>query len=64
MNCSIAFWMLLPAKVNVEMNSGEHAVYPHELQSELTLMVGFGKFTVKCNKPAISVYQISYVKIK
>ena len=54
MNCSFAFWMLLPANINVEMNSDEHAIFPQELQSELTLTVGSGTFTVSCNKSVIS----------
>jgi hypothetical protein len=47
--------MLLPAKINAEMNSDEHAILPQMLQSELTLTVGFGTFIVNRNKSVISV---------
>jgi hypothetical protein len=41
-NCSLAFWMLLPAKRNVNVNSDEqHAIFAHELQIALRLVVGF-----------------------
>ena len=41
-NCWLEFWMLLPAKNNVKINSDEkHAFFAHELQSALRLTVGF-----------------------
>jgi len=47
--------MLLPEKINVGMNSHEHAIFAQELLSELTMTVGFGTFIVNCNKTVISV---------
>ena len=41
-NCWLAFWMLLAAQRNVKINSDEqHAIFTHELQSELRLAGGF-----------------------
>lgn len=41
-NCLLVFWKLLPAYINVVINSGEqHAFFAHELQSALRLAVGF-----------------------
>lgn len=52
MNCSFAFWKLLPAKINVEMNSDEHAIFPQELQSELNdfLMLKLSKIKLTGSK--------------
>jgi len=41
-NCTLAFWMLLPAYRNVKINSdGQHAMFVQELQSALRLTLGF-----------------------
>jgi hypothetical protein len=42
MNCSLAFWMLLPAERKVKINSDEqHAIFAHELRSARRLAEGF-----------------------
>ena len=41
-NCSLAFWMLLPAYRHVKIKSDEkHMIFAHELQSALWLTVRF-----------------------
>jgi hypothetical protein len=47
-NCSLAFWMLLPAYSYVKINSDEqHAISAHESRSALSLMVGFSNNDLK-----------------
>jgi hypothetical protein len=48
----IEFWALLPSQRKVKISSDEvHAIFAHELQSTLRLMVGFFcKFIISCNK--------------
>ena len=45
-NCSLEFWMLLPAQKNCEdqLRKKKHAIFAHELQSALRLTVEFSKF--------------------
>jgi len=43
-NCSLGFWMLLPAYRDVKINSEEqHAIFANNLQSAMRLTVGFSK---------------------
>jgi len=49
MNSSPAFWMLLPAQMNVKMAASDkqHAIFAHQLQSAMRSTMGFPKVYVE-----------------